>query len=185
MLLAWIRPFLLLSLILAAQSCALKEEAPADAEVTAEDGSEAADAEDAEADTADNSSEDAAAAEEASPANSDEVADAGSSTLPPAQESSVSPDLGESVAESAPAAPAEQAEAALAEGTQLVMYVRKNGTSVLSQPNGKAHATMDRGDHAVVTIEGQWARTASGQYIALGSLTRNSVGRDRGANDWK
>lgn len=187
MLTAWMRKILFLGLFAVALSCSSKEEEPQEP-VTEEgtdeaaeapvEGSEAADAEAAEG----NAATEETVAEEAPAVDAASTETAESA---PAQEASVSPEASATAAPVAEAAPAPVAEAAVADGSQLVMYVKRSGTSVYSQPNGSATFQLEKGDHVLITVEGQWARTPSGQFIKLSQLSQKSVGRDRTGGSWK
>lgn len=67
----------------------------------------------------------------------------------------------------------------------VVRYVKTKKCAVLDAPNGKAVHHLSKGDHILVTIDGAWARTAEGQYIAAKHLTAQGVGRPRQPSRWR
>jgi hypothetical protein len=60
-----------------------------------------------------------------------------------------------------------------------VMYVKANKTALRASAdkNAKAVGTLNRGDHILVNIEGEWARTDDGKYISMSQLSDKGIGR--------
>jgi hypothetical protein len=68
-----------------------------------------------------------------------------------------------------------------------VMYVKQNGTSVRATADkaGKVIAKLNKGDHLLVNIEGEWARTDEGKFISIEDLSEKGIGRGvRQAPKW-
>ncbi len=184
MLNAWMRKITFLSFFVAALSCS-SQETEVEEPVTDENTEEAANADEengvAEVET--NSAE----ATPVEPMENAVVTDESASPLP-AHETSISPEFGAADAMASNAttrATPVVVETPMSDGSQLVMYVRQSGTSVYSQPDGSATFQLEKGDHILVTVEGNWARTPSGQFIKLNELTQLSTGRDRTGGEWK
>lgn len=70
--------------------------------------------------------------------------------------------------------------------TRRVMYVKANGTAVREKADAKSRvlSKLNRGDHILVTIEGDWAHTDEGGYIAMKGLSEKGIGRTKGSVRW-
>jgi hypothetical protein len=60
-----------------------------------------------------------------------------------------------------------------------VMYVKSDGVAMRESPDPKSKIVgkLKRGDHRLVTVDGDWARTEDGKFIALTGLTQRGVSR--------
>ena len=127
------------------------------------------------------------------------AADAASDVTPDAPDAPVAPDAPASSSAATPAdagvpsAPAESLKPAadstapmMMNTSRRVMYVKANGTAVREKAEPKAAVVrkLDRGDHILVTIEGDWARTDDGKYIAVKSLSEKGIGRGKKDASW-
>lgn len=67
-----------------------------------------------------------------------------------------------------------------------VMYVKVDGTKVYEKPDMKSKVVgkLEKGDHRLVDIEGEWAKTQDGRYISMKSLSDKGVGRRKKAGAW-
>ena len=70
--------------------------------------------------------------------------------------------------------------------TRRVMYVKSSGTPVREKANSKAKILnkLNRGDHILVNIEGEWARLDQGGYIAMKGLSEKGIAPVKGAVRW-
>ena len=67
-----------------------------------------------------------------------------------------------------------------------VRYVKSRSESVYSSPDGSSIAgTLEKGDHPLVTSNGEWSMTADGRYIKSSALTDRPVGRHEPAAEWR
>ena len=68
----------------------------------------------------------------------------------------------------------------------MVMYV-PGTAAVHSQPdrNSAATRTLERGDHILVRVSGEWAQTSSAEYISASELTASPIGRKRTSSSWR
>jgi hypothetical protein len=78
------------------------------------------------------------------------------------------------------------APAMIPSGEGRVKYVRSDRLSIYSQPNASSASLgkLEKGDHILVSIEGDWARLASGGFVQLASLSDKGIGRSRGQGTW-
>jgi hypothetical protein len=67
-----------------------------------------------------------------------------------------------------------------------VMYVKVNGAVLreTADPKGKAVGKLDKGDHILVTVEGDWARTDDGKFISAKVLSDKGIGRGKKDAQW-
>jgi hypothetical protein len=67
-----------------------------------------------------------------------------------------------------------------------VMYIKAGRSNVYQTQNaeGASLRRLDRGDHVVVVLEGEWARVTTGGYIQASQLSEAGVGRVRTAGVW-
>jgi hypothetical protein len=67
-----------------------------------------------------------------------------------------------------------------------VMYVKVSGAALRETPDpkGKVAAILDKGDHMLVTIEGEWARTDDGKFVSMKVLSDKGVGRGKKDATW-
>lgn len=78
------------------------------------------------------------------------------------------------------------AATAKASSSERVMYVKYDGVAIREKPDSRSKrlGKLNRGDHRLVTIEGDWARTSDGKYIAMKSLSEKGVGAKRKGAQW-
>jgi len=86
----------------------------------------------------------------------------------------------------APAAPA-PAVSAPSDGSRIVRYVSAKSATLRDQPSskGKKVGTATRGDHFLVTIQGQWAQTDDGKFIETKFLSEQPIGKKKRGAGWK
>lgn len=103
---------------------------------------------------------------------------------PPAVEQSTSP---ATTVETGGVTSAPSTVAPSGSATRRVLYVKTNGTAVREKPenNARVLSKLDRGDHLLVNIEGEWARTDQGGYISMKALSEKGIGRTRAAVRWR
>jgi hypothetical protein len=99
---------------------------------------------------------------------------------PPASSIAVPSDPAGQPAVAAPSA------APLMKTGRRVMYVKVNGAVLreTADPKGKALGKLDKGDHILVTVEGDWARTDDGKYISAKVLSDKGIGRGKKDARW-
>jgi hypothetical protein len=70
--------------------------------------------------------------------------------------------------------------------SKRVLYVKVDTANMREQPDRKAKVVgkASRGEHFLVTIEGDWAKTEDGKYISMKVLSERGVGRVKKAADW-
>jgi hypothetical protein len=145
-------------------------------------------------DGADLEANEPAEAEPVAPVASEAKPDAGAAvTTPPPSPATPAPESS-SVAAGAPqvqAAAAPAVESSAPAGAPIntarhVMYVKTDGAAIRDQPNAKAKivGTLSKGDHLLVTLDGDWARTDDGTFISAKVLTDKGVGRVRRQAAW-
>jgi len=83
------------------------------------------------------------------------------------------------------------AESGTSSGTMMntsrrVLYVKVDSAVLREKPESKANVVgkASRGDHFLVTIEGDWAKTEDGKFIAMKVLSERGVGRGKKSADW-
>jgi hypothetical protein len=84
-----------------------------------------------------------------------------------------------------PPSPAPSSSAAMSGGNR-VMYVKVNGAVMRETPDpkGQSAGVLEKGDHFLVTVEGDWARTDTGKYISLKVLSEKGIARDKKKAHW-
>ncbi len=70
--------------------------------------------------------------------------------------------------------------------SRRVMYVKVDSAVLREQPEAKSKVvgTASRGDHFLVSVEGDWAKTEDGRYISMKVLSEKGVGRSKKSADW-
>jgi hypothetical protein len=103
------------------------------------------------------------------------------------------PGVGSTSGPSAPAVPssigsvpAAGASDASMNSSHRVMYVKASGAKLFDKASKDASVVgkLKKGDHLLVTIEGDWARTEQGQFVPLNSLSQKGVGRPKTPAHW-
>lgn len=123
--------------------------------------------------------------------------ESGASTPSPAEstapsEPSTSPEATPSSSVATQSAPSPAPEAAPVAGSSSVsssmrvMYVKFDGVALREKPDAKSKKVgkLNRGDHRLVAVEGEWARTQDGKYIAMKSLSERGIGPNRKGAQW-
>ena len=87
-------------------------------------------------------------------------------------------------AEPATPAPAGDATPVMNAGGAAVRYVKTPGAPVLDAPNGKKISALNKGDHVLVWVDGEWAKTSEGHFISLKNLSEKGVSRSRSPAVW-
>lgn len=132
---------------------------------------------------------------EAAPTESSET---GAEVSAPAESIAPSPSDGALVApaDQPPAAPTEvvpptppssvETSGQVMDTSRRVLYVKVDTAVIREQPDvkskvvGKAH----RGDHFLVSIDGEWAKTSDGKFISMKVLSERAVGREKKPANW-
>lgn len=67
-----------------------------------------------------------------------------------------------------------------------VLYVKSNGAVLRERADAKSKVLgkLQKGDHFLVTIEGEWARTDDGKFISMQSLSDKGIGRSKKKSTW-
>lgn len=109
-----------------------------------------------------------------------EAVPSSSVALPGAAESSGSAQVS-TVQSSAPAAPA-----AMMNSSRRVMYVKVDGAVLRDKadPKAKVIGKLDKGDHLLVSVEGDWAHTDDGKFISTKVLSDKGIGRKKNGAAW-
>ncbi len=98
-----------------------------------------------------------------------------------------SPDAATSVeaVEATPSSPV-PGQGSTASSSRRVMYVKVDGAVLRDSPDasGQVASKLSKGDHMLVTIEGDWARTDSGKFISMKSLSEKGVGKKKSKPRW-
>jgi len=70
--------------------------------------------------------------------------------------------------------------------SRRVMYVKVDGAVVRekAEPKAKVVGKLEKGDHLLVTLEGDWARTDDGKFISAKVLSEKGIGRDKKDATW-
>ena len=131
-------------------------------------------------------SEDDASLEENEPveASAEKVpADSSGSPSAPAASEAIP---AESVAAPAASGASVESSASMASSARRVMYVKSNGVAMRekAEPKAKVVGKLGKGDHILVTIEGEWARTDDGKFISMKSLSEKGIGRVKKDASW-
>jgi hypothetical protein len=66
------------------------------------------------------------------------------------------------------------------------MYVKVDSAVLREQPEAKAKVvgTASQGDHFLVSVDGDWAKTEDGRYISMKVLSEKGVGRAKKSAEW-
>jgi len=86
-----------------------------------------------------------------------------------------------------PAAPATSAPSGTVMDTsRRVLYVKVETAVIREQPDAKAKIVgkARRGDHFLVSIEGDWAKTNDDKFISMKVLSERAVGREKKPANW-
>lgn len=156
--------FSVLFLSLAIQGCSSTED---DASMESTEPVEAAPAE--------SSSQEQPAAEQAPPSN-----EAKAEAPPPALETPPA----------AAATPTKEASPSVSGSpmntSRRVMYVKVDSAVLREQPEAKSKVvgTASQGDHFLVSVDGDWAKTEDGRYISMKVLSEKGVGRTKKSAEW-
>jgi len=88
--------------------------------------------------------------------------------------------------QTSPADSASAPSASVASSNRRVMYAKSDGVKVYDSPSlqGKVLTKLEKGDHLLVEVEGDWAKTQDGRYIAVNTLSSKGVGRNKKAGAW-
>ena len=70
--------------------------------------------------------------------------------------------------------------------SRRVMYVKVNGAVMRerAEPKAKVVGKLEKGDHLLVSIEGDWAKTDDGKFISVKVLSEKGVGRVKKGATW-
>ncbi|MES2746320.1 MAG: hypothetical protein V4655_12890 [Bdellovibrionota bacterium] len=66
-----------------------------------------------------------------------------------------------------------------------VHYVLNSGTSAYDKPSGQVVKTYEKGDHPLVSADGEWVQTSDGVYLPNTSLTTKPVSRAKSPKAWR
>jgi hypothetical protein len=66
-----------------------------------------------------------------------------------------------------------------------VHYVLRSGTSAYDKPSGQVVRTYEKGDHPLVSADGEWVQTSDGVYLPNASLTTKPVSRAKSPKAWR
>jgi hypothetical protein len=83
-------------------------------------------------------------------------------------------------------APAPTESVALQASARRVMYVKYDGVAIREKADAKSKrlGKLKKGDHVLVTLEGEWARTDDGKFIAIKGLSERGVGPSKKEATW-
>ena len=136
-----------------------------------------------EATTEETSAEDGAAAEAtAEDASSEDAQEITGTAESPADDASEA-DVG--VAEEAAEAPESPTPVPQPQGSSVdttgaaVWYVKSSTTAVYDAPGGKQVASLRKGDHILVVVDGEWAKVHDGTWLRTKDLSQKPIGRTR------
>lgn len=98
----------------------------------------------------------------------------------------VQPETPPSSAAAAPNQPELQGSGTMMNTSRRVLYVKVDTAVLREQADTKAKIVgkANRGDHFLVSIEGDWAKTEDGKYISMKVLSERGVGRQKKLADW-
>lgn len=70
--------------------------------------------------------------------------------------------------------------------SRRVMYVKVDGAVMREKPEPKAAVVgkLNKGDHMLVSMEGDWAKTVDGKYISVKVLSEKGIGRAKKDAAW-
>ena len=125
-------------------------------------------------------------AEKAPDAKSDAKADAKSDAKAAPSAPAAEPAAPQLSDPASAAIPVPASPSSAASGSRRVMYVKSNGTALHDQADAKSKVVgkLHRGDHILVTIEGDWAHTDDGKFIQLKSLSEKGIGHAKTKATW-
>jgi hypothetical protein len=85
-----------------------------------------------------------------------------------------------------PAQPEAQSSGTVMNTSKRVLYVKVDTAVLREQADAKAKIVgkANRGDHFLVSIEGDWAKTEDGKYISMKVLSERGIGRQKKSADW-
>jgi hypothetical protein len=85
-----------------------------------------------------------------------------------------------------PAQPEAQSSGTVMNTSKRVLYVKVDSAVLREQADAKAKVVgkANRGDHFLVSVEGDWAKTEDGKYISMKVLSERGVGRQKKLADW-
>jgi hypothetical protein len=130
---------------------------------------------------------------EAAPADAPSQEQPSAEQAPPSDESKSQAEAPPPALETPPSAaatPSKKAESEVSGNpmntSRRVLYVKVDSAVLREQPEAKAKVvgTASRGDHFLVSVEGDWAKTEDGRYISMKVLSEKGVGRSKKAADW-
>lgn len=122
------------------------------------------------------------AAEVSAPAESIAPAPSDGALAPPAEQPPAMP-----TEVAPPKAPSTvEASGQLMDTSRRVLYVKVDTAVIREQPDAKAKVVgkAHRGDHFLVSIEGEWAKTSDGKFISMKVLSERAVGREKKPANW-
>ena len=98
----------------------------------------------------------------------------------------VAPDAQPSPAPIVTGQPEAQGSGTMMNTSKRVLYVKVESAVLREQPEAKSKIVgkASRGDHFLVSIEGDWAKTEDGKYISMKVLSERGVGRQKKAAGW-
>lgn len=70
--------------------------------------------------------------------------------------------------------------------SRRVMYVKFDGVAMREAADGKSKIVgkLNKGDHLLVNIEGDWSRTDDGKFVKTKSLSEKGIGRGKKDASW-
>ena len=89
------------------------------------------------------------------------------------------------IAEESAATPQSPTPVPQSQGTSVdttgatVWYVKSSATGVYDAPGGKQVASLRKGDHILVVVDGEWAKVHDGTWIRAKDLSQKPIGRTR------
>ena len=85
-----------------------------------------------------------------------------------------------------PAAVAAPVPGPLMNTSRRVMYVKVDGAVLRenAEPKAKVVGKLEKGDHLLVTVEGDWARTDDGKFVSTKVLSDKGIGRGKKDAAW-
>ena len=85
-----------------------------------------------------------------------------------------------------PAAVAAPVPGPLMNTSRRVMYVKVGGAVLRenAEPKAKVVGKLEKGDHLLVTVEGDWARTDDGKFVSTKVLSEKGIGRGKKDAAW-
>ena len=69
--------------------------------------------------------------------------------------------------------------------SQAVYYVKAGGAKLYDQPGkGRSTGALKKGDHVLVSVEGEWARIDNGKFVSMKNLSTKGIARAKSAAIW-